>query len=415
MQRLRGVNRRIPAARGLDREAERSMTAPVRGPFMGKEFTCPNCRHAHRFLKALAGQTMHCQGCGFVFRIPAVPLASPEGVEFTGTGKWLLQLASGRQFGPVGRETILEWLREGRAGRDSLVKRVDEDGWYRLGEIDSGAGTPAADPKAEALDVSPASILPAAGLLSLLSDDLKDLAPPRRRILRRRHAAAMKALREESSRTEGFVRLRESALVPMESCGKGRSRRGAGEPLMIDAVTIASFAAPHGGELYCVIPWSQLGRLPHEFLSILPGRLAAPVALRRKTEDAFDGGSWIGITGDDADVEAMAAARSEEALADGIQWNWKSRSRRFTMVQVWGVQAIPLGPEKFAHLVQTSIHRDTAARAGLRWYLERQSAFFRFARRLSLPGQPGSPVLFSSSAARILTMAADRLRESTVA
>ena len=91
------------------------------------------------------------------------------------------------------------------------------------------------------------------------------------------------------------------------------------------------------------------------------------------------------------------------------------REEAVRIFQVWGVQAVPLGGEKFAHLVQTAERPEPGAPAGLRWYLERQSAFWRFARRLNLSGSPGSPVLFASCAARLLTLTADRLRESPVA
>ena len=390
---------------------------------MSKKFSCPNCRQAHRFLAALAGQSMHCQGCGFVFRIPLVPLAEAEGVDFSGAGRWLLRLAGGRQFGPVRRETILEWLREGRADGDCLVAPEEGMVWYRVGEVFPGAqlksrtsATGRSAPVSPEERSSPASIIPAAGLLGLWEDCAHDAPSGRMRSILRNHAEALKSLEAEAARAGGFLRPRGSRLVWLEEDNPAhRTRRHAHhEPLDVEAATVAAYQGPQGGEFYCIIPWSRLGRLPHEFLSILPGRLPAPVALRRATEDAFDGGKWIGITGDDRDVMAVAAGVSQEALAPGIVWEWESASGLYHMVLVWGVQAIPLGAEKFAHLVQTAGHPGAAA-AGLRWYLERQSAFWRFARRLNLPGAAGSPVLFSSCGARLLTMAADRLRERPVA
>jgi hypothetical protein len=386
---------------------------------MPAQFTCPNCRHAHRFQAALAGQSMHCHGCGFVFRIPLVPLERAEGVDFTQAGRWLLRLAGGRQFGPVRREIILEWLREGRADGDCLVSPEDSTGWYRVGDVflqaqlkSRTSTTGRAAPPGMEEAVSPAAIIPASGLLEALEDCADE--PPRGRLrpILRWHTEALRALETEAARAGGLLRARGSRLVWLEEERAPRYARTGHEPLDTEAATVSAWLGPQGGEFYCIIPWSRLGRLPHEFLGILPGRLPAPVALRRASEDAFDGGKWIGITGDDRDVMALAAGISQEALAPGIEWDWLSENRLYHMVLVWGVQAIPLGGEKFAHLIQTTERPDANSPAGLRWYLERQSAFWRFARRLNLPGAAGSPVLFASCGARLLAMAADRLREA---
>ena len=159
-----GSFRRVDPFQPVDRRSGPSVTGTMK-----KQFTCPHCRHAHRFLAGLAGQSMHCQGCGFVFRIPLVPLAQVEGVDFSQAGRWLLRLAGGRQFGPVRREIILEWLREGRADADSLVAPEAGKAWYRVGEVFPQAlresPTGRADRSASAgLEEagSPASIIPAA-------------------------------------------------------------------------------------------------------------------------------------------------------------------------------------------------------------------------------------------------------------
>ena len=257
---------------------------------------------------------------------------------------------------------------------------------------------------------SPASIIPAAGLLEFWEDSAGEMPRGRLRTLLRGHHEALIALESEAGRAGGFLRSKGSRLVWLEDDSTNPRTRRHNDPLEIEAATVSAFLGPQGGEFYCIIPWSRLGRLPHEFLSILPGRLPGPVALRRAHEEAFDGGKWIGSTGDDRDVMAVAAGVSQEALAPGISWDWRSENGLYHMVPVWGVQAIPLGGEKFAHLIQTAGHAAPDA-AGLRWYLERQSAFWRFARRLNLPGAAGSPVLFASCGARLLGMAADRLRE----
>jgi len=395
---------------------------------MGNQFTCPHCRQSYRFLAAMAGQSMHCQGCGFVFRIPMVPVARAEGVDFSQAGRWLLRLASGRQFGPVRREMIREWLREGRADAESLVSPESGNRWYRVTDVfhkafpdkesrpPATAGSPLPLPLGTPDDpLSPAAAIPAAGLLELLEDCAGE--PPRGRLrsILRDHQQALASLETESGRAAGYLRPRGSKLIWLEEEPVPRQARSAADPLTVEAVTVAAYTGPTGGEFYCVIPWSPLGRLPHEFLSILPARLPGPVALRRDTEESCEGGCWIGITGDDRDVIALAASVSKEQLAPDLVWEWRSENRLYQMIQVWGLQAIPLGPEKFAHLIQTASRPEPDRPAGLQWYLERQSAFYRFARRLNLPSTPGSPVLFASCGARLLALASDRLRESPVA
>lgn len=46
-------------------------------------------------------------------------------------GLWELQIADGRRFGPVPRATLDQWMREGRIGVDSLLRREREPLWSR--------------------------------------------------------------------------------------------------------------------------------------------------------------------------------------------------------------------------------------------------------------------------------------------
>ena len=199
----------------VDRRGGRSITEA-----MPKTFTCPNCRFAHRFLAALAGQSMHCQACGFVFRIPLVPLAPAEGVDFSQAGRWLLRLPGGRQFGPVRQEIILEWLSEGRADADCLVSPEGSTAWYRVVEVfpraplknkTGNAGRTAPGEPDE--PGSPASIIPAAGLLEFWEDSAGEMPRGRLRTLLRGHHEALIALESEAGRAGGFLRSKGSRLV----------------------------------------------------------------------------------------------------------------------------------------------------------------------------------------------------------
>lgn len=357
-----------------------------------------------------------CADCGFFFRIPLVPVAAVGKTDWPGDTRWLLRLGSGRQFGPVRREVIGEWLREHRANGDCLVSPEPGGIWYRLGDIFGVTASPAVDPLAP--EETPAARIPASGLL----DFLKEIKGPwrgRGRVLARDHAEVLRDMERECAASEGMVKLCGAKLVALthhENIG----RRGHGpQPLEAEAATVAAFRGRQGAEFYAIVPWSRLGRMPHEFLSILPGQLPAPVALRRGNENAFGGGCWIGVSGNSEDVMATAAARSNESLVDGVEWNWFSRDRSYAMVLVWGVQAMPLGSGKFAHLMQSAQHETHDGQLipdlGLQWYLERQRSFYKFARRLSLPGEGGTQVLFGCCGAAFLGRAADALRDSPVA
>ncbi len=377
---------------------------------MGAWFQCTNCEARYQFDATLAGRAIACRHCGFVFRVPPVPVsAAPEAGTAAGSGRWFLRFASGRQFGPVQPEVIAEWVREGRADGDSLVCPEIADEWFRLGDAFPGL---VSEKKfvaaAGAWDPTPslAAGLPASGLLDLLPDDRPDLTLP----VRDQHDEARESLDKEMRRAMGAVRLSSvrSIILTESNAGKSAKQREA-EQMHADHLLAAEFIA-HGSAYYLLIPWGPMGRMAHEFFSILPGRLPHPVALRRGCEDAFGTGQWIGINGLEDDVVAVAARRSREDLISGITWNWFSERRDFTMVQVWGVQAVPLGQEKFLHAIQTSPRGPGGNEMGVLWYLERQSAFFRFARRLSIPDTHESHVLFGCCTGRLLTRVADALQ-----
>lgn len=385
------------------------MASAFPSEFMGASFQCTNCEARYLFDAALTGRALTCGQCGTVFRMPSVPLsaAPPAGLESSSV-RWYLHLPSGRQFGPVLTESIAEWLREGRADGESLVCQEGSEEWLRIADAFPEL-LPESEPEA-ARDAwhptaSLAAALPATGLLDYLQDSREKLSLA----ARSQHDEAREALSQELRRGMGSVRLLgvRSIILSESDAGKSRRQRDA-DQMKADHLLIAELTA-HGSSYYLLIPWGPMGRMAHEFFSILPGRMPHSLALRRGCEAAFGTGQWIGINGAEDDVVAMAARRSRDDLISGIVWDWFSARRDFTMVQVWGVQAIPLGPEKFLHAIQTSPRGPSGNEFGLLWYLERQSAYYRFARRLNIPDTHESHILFGSCTGRILTMAAEAL------
>jgi rubredoxin len=148
-------------------------------------FQCTNCDARYQFEARLAGRAMACRACGYVFRVPAVPVSTvPDATAVpAGGGQWLLRFSSGRQFGPVRTQAIEEWVREKRADAECLVCPENGQDWYRITDIFPDLFAPAtvSVPVDALAPLAPVpEQLPAAGILDLLPDQ-RHLLTPRRR------------------------------------------------------------------------------------------------------------------------------------------------------------------------------------------------------------------------------------------
>ncbi|MBP7948413.1 MAG: hypothetical protein KA004_02070 [Verrucomicrobiales bacterium] len=371
-------------------------------------FVCDNCHTRYQHAASLVGHAIRCKMCGFVFRVPAQamvdlnekPHAEAAGgtAAARGTGRWFLRFSNGRQFGPVVRPMIEEWLHEGRADAESWVLQEGTEDWMQVKdafpELVALKNQEPENPYAP-VPLSVAQI-PAAGLLDYFSDERHLLTSAEQQ----QHAEAVEMVNRECHRSMGVVRLKQTKSVRVgELVVFGESIRMP-EEARPESLTVFSLIS-QSAEFYLVVPWSKLGRLAHEFVSIVPGRLPSSIALRRVDEKGFAGGIWCGMSGTEDDVLAVAAKRTQDELTRGIRWQWYSQKGDYTMVQVWGLQVVPLGDEKFLHIMQTSCMGPSGQDFGLLWYQERQSAFFRFSRRLSLPQDHETHFLFSTSAGQL--------------
>ncbi len=360
-------------------------------------FLCDNCQTKYQHDPALVGQAIRCRMCGYVFRVPAeVEVALEE--KRRGTGRWFLRFENGRQFGPVMKEMIAEWVQEGRASGESWIFEEGTEDWHQLKEIFPELVKQINDAPIDPYAPEPLTVtrIPASGLLNYWPDELELLSPREQA----EHREVIEQVQKECHRTMGVVKLRGHSSVRIgEKVVFGESSR-LPEEARPESLTVFALGS-QTTEFYLVIPWSKLGRLPHEFVSILPGRLPSSIALRRMGEAGFNGGQWVGISGTEADVLAVAARRGQDDLAKGVQWQWFSAGGDFTMILVWGLQAIPLGDEKFLHIMQTASMGVGKQDFGMLWYLERQSAFYRFTRRLNLPQDHETHFLFSTSSGQL--------------
>ncbi len=369
-------------------------------------FLCENCHASYQFESEMVGQAVRCRGCGYVFRVPTEGIvdlesSTPPPPQPRGTGRWYLRFPNGRQFGPVLESILQEWLTEERATEQSWILEEGTQDWQQLGTAFPEwfqAAAEAAENDVYAPKILPITQIPAAGFLDQLDDEFALLPPEEQEA----HLAIKHSVQQECLRAGGYVRVRSSKSFRVgDNLVFGETER-LPEEAKPDSVVVCGLTS-QSSEFYLVVPWSKLGRLPHEFISVLPGRLPSSIGLRRKSPDGFDGGVWVGICGTELDVLAVAAKRSQEDLAKGVKWQWLSDNRRFTMVLVWGVQAVPLGDEKYVHLVQSTFMGPNEQDFGILWYLERQSAFYKFARRLSLPQDHETHFLFSTCAGQLLT------------
>ena len=360
-------------------------------------FLCDNCQTKYQHDPALVGQAIRCKMCGYVFRVPAETMVDLKEKD-RGTGRWFLRFPNGRQFGPVVRDALLEWVQEGRANGESWSHEEGTHDWVQLKEafpeLVKAINEAPVDPYApEALSVRN---IPAVGLLDYWPDEFEMLSPQERA----NHEEVTERLQYECQRSMGVVKLRGRRSVRVgDKVVFGESAR-LPEEARPESLTVFALGN-QSGEFYLVVPWCKLGRLAHEFVSIIPGRLPSSIALRRHGEEGFQGGQWVGISGTENDVLAVAARRVQDELAGGVKWQWFSAGQDFMMILVWGMQAVPLGDEKFLHMMQTACMGPTQQEFGLLWYLERQSAFYRFSRRLSLPQDHETHFLFSTSAGQL--------------
>ncbi len=367
-------------------------------------FLCENCQTKYQHDAALVGQAIRCKMCGYVFRVPAEVEVDLREVH-RGTGRWFLQFPNGKQFGPVVKDMLAEWVHEGRADGESWIYEEGTHEWHPLKEVFPELVKQISEAPLDPYAPEPLTVtrIPAAGLLGYFQDEFAEMPPHEQEA----HHRVIQIVERECLRTMGVLKLLGQRTLRMgELVVFGESAR-LPEEARPESLTVFALRN-QTAEFYLVVPWSRLGRLPHEFVSILPGRLPSSMALRRKGEAGFAGGQWVGISGTEADVLAIAARRSQEDLAKGVQWQWFSAGGDFTMTLVWCLQAIPLGDEKYAHLMQSAMMGPGGQDFGLLWYLERQAAFYRFSRRLSLPQDHETHFLFSTSAGQLLATLSER-------
>ena len=367
------------------------MTASMRCPSCGKPLMPVE---ASRVVRVACP---HC-GCDSAFSPPTeplrkTPLPAPS-------QRWWVRLPTGRQLGPVDHPTIVQWIREERAGSGSLVACEGGGSWRPIEkEFPEVFAAHRAD--APQRDYAPGKNvltgLPATGLLDPLPDASFKIDPA----IERLHRAAHERLAKECERSTLGVRLLGAkslhlrAPLPPEP-GLGPPRR-----LVPDSVLFAACQWMEQ-EFYILVPWGELGQLPHELFSVVPESFPSALALRRKSEHVFDHGIWSDHAGLPDSPLAREARHAQVDLTDGINWRWVSPDADFEMILVWGFQVVPLGPRSALHMLQTGMLGALRRTFGVDWYLHRQHAFCKFLDQLDTRGDHEPHFLVASLTAQIL-------------
>ncbi len=94
---------------------------------MPLEITCPECGQSIRVPTAHAGKRVKCPQCRQRFTIPGQDSGSSE--------KWFLKKSDGTEYGPVAKEVLDRWSREGRIDRNCLIRKKGTSEWQKASKV----------------------------------------------------------------------------------------------------------------------------------------------------------------------------------------------------------------------------------------------------------------------------------------
>jgi hypothetical protein len=123
---------------------------------MSIEFPCPGCQKTLRVADEHAGKQARCPQCQTIASVPSAVQdgglgglggsaptsafsqpAAPAPTTAAGDqgGQWRLRIDDGREFGPVDRKELDQWMSEGRVTPTSQLRREGESTWRPATEI----------------------------------------------------------------------------------------------------------------------------------------------------------------------------------------------------------------------------------------------------------------------------------------
>jgi hypothetical protein len=311
-----------------------------------------------------------------------------------------VRLPTGRQLGPVDHPTVVQWIREERAGPGCLIAFEGGGSWRPI-ETEFPEVLAPRTLDVPQRDYAPGKNvltgLPGTGLLEPIPDAKFKLDPAVERL----HRAAHERLAKECERSTLGVRLLGARSLQLRDSLPSEPGLGPPKKLIADSVLVAACRWMEQ-EFYILIPWGELGQLPHEIFSVVPERFPSALALRRKSEQVFDHGLWSDHSSLPDSPLAREARHAQVDLTDGINWRWLSPDAGLEMILIWGFQVVPLGPRACLHILQTSMLGALRRTFGVDWYLHRQHAFGKFREQLSGKGDHEPHFLFACLTGQLL-------------
>ena len=117
---------------------------------MPAEITCPKCGQSIRVPTSYAGKRIKCPQCQVRFHIPGGSRESAT--------SWYLKKSDGTQYGPVARDVLDRWSREGRIDRQCQIRRQGSANWQQASAVyedlpDTPARQPPGTPTLEDFDL----------------------------------------------------------------------------------------------------------------------------------------------------------------------------------------------------------------------------------------------------------------------
>lgn len=334
---------------------------------------------------------------------PPVPPPPPPGLTLRPPlppdARWWVRYPTGRQFGPVTRDVIVQWIAEGRAGTGCLVAHEGGGSWKPLEsafpEWTERQAAVRRDPFAPGKNAL--LYLPNNGILEAVVCEREKLP----RDMRKQHEATHERLEKEADRSALGLRFLGSKSITLERPLPFDPELDSPLRLVPEVLLIGSFRWMEQ-EFHIVVPWGRLGQMPHEYFSLLPGVFPSALALRRKNEHVFDHGVWLGADNTGNGIVAHEARLAQPELAEGIAWRWLTGDSAYEMILVWGLQIVPLGARGCLHVMQTAMHGALRRVYGLDWYLHRQHGFLHWRDRLHVTGDHHPHFLFGCSTGQLL-------------
>jgi hypothetical protein len=379
------------------------------------------CGKSYRVMVEHAGKVTKCKACGAPIQIPTVSEVGeqqtsqiPVGTIVTDDSpkpappkkrpplpknvadQWYLHAHDGKQYGPVPRSDLDNWLNEGLISAQCQLMREGDSQWQPATNVFPQLAGAAAPPMPT---ISP----PTGG-----SSGHQALLTP----TGKKRTMGNLAMRGELKKLPG-VQTISSDVFHVGEPKTMLDRLKAGTiigPIKISEVNIDSLQLFHfrdaSGEFATIVPFDNGMIMPIEFVARISGCLPSPIVLLKLSggKVALEAGAVMGgplgsllqrvgskvesvWAGCDGSLPPVAtAAQQAPHLSEGMRWEGKVGGGPVSTIHRlgWGVQALPISNEQFL-LVAQSVPKQKALGLdfGVTWFCNYRRQFAQFVASLN--------------------------------